>query len=71
MRSDIRGFLSGMEAKRPGTMFIVFHSAMRILPMLKKESRLLGVCPLCGEPTTGEVCRACEMLQSLETKNKG
>jgi uncharacterized protein (TIGR00269 family) len=71
MRSDIRGFLSGMEAKRPGTMFIVFHSALRMLPMLRKESSLLGFCPLCGEPTTGEVCRACEMLQSLETENKG
>jgi uncharacterized protein (TIGR00269 family) len=70
MRSDIRNFLNGMESKRPGTMFIVFQSAQRILPMLKKEGGLLGVCPLCGEPTTGEICRTCEMLQNLESKKR-
>lgn len=71
MRSDIRSFLSGMETKRPGTTFIVIHSAMKILPMLKKESRLLGVYPIYGEPTAGEICRTCQMLQGLgEGKKK-
>jgi len=69
MRSDMRNFLNSMETKRPGTMFIVFHSALKMLSLLKKESSLLGVCPLCGEPTTGEVCRTCEMLQSLVRKS--
>jgi len=65
MRSDIRNFLNSMEAKRPGTMFIVFDSIKRMLPFLKKENSLLGVCSLCGEPTTGEICRTCQMLDSL------
>ena len=66
MRNDIREFLNRLEVKRPGTTFITFRSIQRILPLLKKETRLLGVCPLCGEPTTGEICRTCEMLKSLD-----
>jgi len=64
MRSDIRNFLNSMETKRPGTMFIVFRSALRMVPLLKKDD-LLGVCSLCGEPTTREVCRTCEIIQNL------
>ena len=66
MRNDMRNFLNRMEVKRPGTKFIVFRSIQRILPLLKRETELLGFCPICGEPTTGEICRTCGMLQILE-----
>jgi len=66
MRNDIRNFLNRIEVKRPGTKFTILRSIQRILPLLKRETGLLGLCPLCGEPTTGEICRTCQMLQELE-----
>jgi len=61
MRSDIRRFLNRMEVKRPGTKFIVYRTALKLIPSLDK-AEVRGTCRLCGEPTTGDTCRVCELL---------
>lgn len=67
MRNDIRGFLNRMEVKRPSTKFIVFRTALKLIPNLKTvETR--GRCRSCGEPTTGETCRVCQMVEELSEK---
>jgi uncharacterized protein (TIGR00269 family) len=68
MRNDIRLFLNRMEHKHAGTKFTVFKSIKKVRPgigkMVRKEE--LTECAKCGEPTTGEVCKACELLQQLK-----
>ena len=70
MRNDIRGFLNRMEEKRPGTKFIVNRTAIKLIPELGR-SRVAERCRSCGEPTTGETCRVCQILDELRQSPTG
>jgi cytoplasmic tRNA 2-thiolation protein 1 len=61
MRNDVRGFLKDMEAKRPGTMFVTFNTGLKMMPNMRKVEAI-GRCRLCGEPTPGNICRVCQLL---------
>jgi uncharacterized protein (TIGR00269 family) len=67
LRNDIRAMLNRMEHKHAGTLFTVFNSIEKIRPALEAsaEEVKLQDCRLCGEPTVGDLCRACQMLQEL------
>jgi uncharacterized protein (TIGR00269 family) len=67
LRNDIRTMLNRMEHKHSGTLFTVFNSIEKIRPALEAfaEEVKLQDCKLCGEPTVGDLCRACQMLQEL------
>ena len=67
LRNDIRDMLNRMEHKHAGTLFTVFRSMEKIRPALEAfaEEVTLQDCRLCGEPTVGDLCRACQMLQEL------
>jgi len=67
LRNDIRTMLNRMEHKHAGTLFTVFNSVEKIRPALEAsaEEVKLQDCRLCGEPTVGDLCRACQMLQEL------
>jgi uncharacterized protein (TIGR00269 family) len=64
MRNDAREFLNRMEVKRPGTKFVVYRTALKLIPDSKRqvEARL---CTVCGEPTLGNVCRVCQLLEHI------
>jgi uncharacterized protein (TIGR00269 family) len=53
MRNDVKGFLSRMEAKRPGTMFTVYRTALKLAPE-RGRTTMMGACSKCGEPTTAD-----------------
>ena len=63
-RTDIRRFLNAMEAKRPGTLFIVYRTALKLVPQAGSPE-IRGRCSRCGEPTPGETCRACQLVEEL------
>lgn len=66
MRNDIRSFLNRMEIKRPGTKFIVYRTALNLIPKIRgKGAELIGLCRICGEPTRGDICRVCQMVCEL------
>ena len=67
LRNDIRNMLNRMEEKHAGTKFTILRSMERIRPALEAmgEEEKLRDCELCGEPTVGEVCKPCQMLQRL------
>jgi uncharacterized protein (TIGR00269 family) len=67
LRNDIRRMLNTMEEKHAGTKFAIFRSIERIRPAIEAsaEKERLQDCNLCGEPTVGEVCKSCQMLQKL------
>ncbi len=64
IRNDIRNFLTFMENKRPGITFSLIASAEKIKASIGKKLRLKR-CKLCGQPTTREVCKVCELSMQL------
>jgi len=68
LRNDIRTMLNRMEHKHAGTLFTIFNSIEKIRPALEAsaEEVKLQDCKRCGEPTVGDICRACQMLQDIE-----
>lgn len=68
MRTDIRRFLNYMETRRPGTKFIVYRTTLRIIKSLSGLEKRGQICRLCGEPTTEDVCRVCQLLRELEKR---
>ena len=68
LRNDVRMMLNRMEEKHPGMKFTVFKSIERIRPGLEEMARKEGLreCVECGEPTTDDVCRTCQMRRQLE-----
>jgi uncharacterized protein (TIGR00269 family) len=67
LRNDIRTMLNRMEHKHAGTLFTVFNSIEKIRPALEASAEEVNLqeCKLCGEPTVGDMCRACQLLQEL------
>lgn len=67
LRNDIRTMLNRLEEKHAGIKFTVFRSMERIRPALEAmaEEAKLQNCRKCGEPTVGELCKPCQMLQEL------
>jgi len=67
LRNDIRTMLNRMEERHAGTKFTIFKSMERIRPALEAmaEEVRLRDCKRCGEPTVGELCKPCQMLEKL------
>jgi uncharacterized protein (TIGR00269 family) len=67
LRNDARIILDGLEEKHPGMKFTIFKSIERIRPALEALANGEGLkeCVECGEPTTGRVCRTCQMLKQI------
>jgi len=67
LRNDVRTILNRLEEKHAGTKFTVFRSMERIRPALEAmvEEVKLQECKKCGEPTVGEFCKPCQMLEKL------
>lgn len=70
VRFDVRTFLNHMEENHPGTKHNVIRYFDTILPALREKflkSGQVGICPRCGEPTSREVCKACELMEDWTT----
>jgi uncharacterized protein (TIGR00269 family) len=65
MRDEIRFILNEIEGRHPGTKYAIVRAVDRLSAMgasLKVQARS---CKYCGEPTSREICRACELLEAL------
>ncbi|MGD0805196.1 MAG: TIGR00269 family protein [Candidatus Bathyarchaeia archaeon] len=65
MRGDARAFLGNMETRRPGTLFTTYQTALKLMPEAK-TAEIMKTCRICGEPSSGDTCRVCQLLE--ETK---
>ncbi|MEM2557560.1 MAG: TIGR00269 family protein [Candidatus Bathyarchaeia archaeon] len=67
LRNDVRNMLNRLEEKHPGTKYTVYRSAERIREMIRGSiPRItLNQCRICGEPTVGEICQVCQLLQKI------
>ena len=62
MREDARAFLGDMEARRPGTLFTAYNTALKLIPATASPTAM-RTCKICGEPSVGETCRVCQLIQ--------
>jgi len=65
LRSKIKGFLNQMEEKRPGTKVSILKSFYKSFQFEKKDVSM-GICKLCGEPSSLDICKACEMVGEIK-----
>lgn len=64
-RTGIRDFINDLERDNPGIKFSIKRGYEKLTPYLKSyPTKELKECQLCGEPTSGDVCKVCDMLQS-------
>lgn len=68
LRNDVRNTINRWEEKHPGIKYTIFRSAEKIRSMFKAEKVeiTLNKCRICGEVTVGEICQACQLLQSIQ-----
>ncbi|HIH70620.1 MAG TPA: TIGR00269 family protein, partial [Methanothermobacter thermautotrophicus] len=66
MRSRIRDFLNHLESENQGLKLRVMESFSRtFLPL--SETGGLRECVRCGEPSSGDKCKACEFLELIKS----
>ncbi|MEG3224116.1 MAG: TIGR00269 family protein [Methanobacteriales archaeon Met13] len=68
-RAEVGQFLKEISLKRPTIMYSALRGFDRMKPVLKKEfsrSSQMAVCGECGEPSAGELCKACSFLKDLK-----
>lgn len=67
-RLEIRDFLNRLDSIVPGVKHSLVNNFLEMLPLLKREysARSIGRCEVCGNPSAGEVCRACTIRDKIE-----
>ncbi|MGL6297690.1 MAG: TIGR00269 family protein [Methanobacteriaceae archaeon] len=65
LRSKIKGFLNHCEEEKPGTKVNILESFKKNLNFPKQVANL-NECEICKEPTSGKVCKTCEMVAIIK-----
>jgi uncharacterized protein (TIGR00269 family) len=67
MRNDIRTLLNQMEERHSGTKYTVYKSFEKLRPGLACTTQKgeFHECVECGEPASGDLCMACQMLKQV------
>jgi len=65
LRNDVRSYINALEEDRPGTKYKIMNSLEELIEKYGPGVARIGSCRVCGEPTSGEICRTCRYLDSL------
>ncbi len=69
LRFEVRDFLNSLETRHPGMKFSLLESVEKLRPALKQFNQTpLRDCSICGEPTSGDVCKTCELWNTKKEK---
>ena len=71
LRAKIKEFLNVSEDKYPGVKNNVMESFQKILTFENDISTSLNECEVCGEPTSSNVCKACELKELISQNCEG
>ena len=72
-RGEIQDLLLSLEEKHPGTRHSIMAGYEELGELVTAEydptsrEESLGECERCGSPTTGEVCRKCQLLEAVRS----
>lgn len=70
-RGKVKAFLNELEYTNPGTHHKILSGFLEILPLLRKHYEgKIGTCVKCGEPSSAEVCKFCELKEKVDEKSK-
>ena len=65
VRKTIRKYIHELEEKYPGTTYQIVKFADQLIKPLKEKILEIGkirYCKVCGEPSSKEICKVCELL---------
>jgi uncharacterized protein (TIGR00269 family) len=67
LRNEYREIVDGLEERHPGTRHAIVNSYDAMRPMLVEAfpPSKLRTCE-CGEPTSGSVCKSCDLLEEVK-----
>jgi len=65
LRAKVKNYLNELESKRQGTKLSILESFFTTFKFQKKEI-IMGVCSKCSEPTSLNICKACEMVEEIQ-----
>jgi uncharacterized protein (TIGR00269 family) len=71
-RGTIREMIDKLEDSHPGSKFQILKSTDQLVSILReRETQHIEMkrCIVCGEPTSGEKCKYCELCEKLGLKN--
>lgn len=71
-RAKVRDFLKEISLDHPTIMYSTLRGFDKIKPVLKKEfsrKNHTGECTECGEPASGQLCKACSFRKMWEKKS--
>lgn len=69
MRDEIRFILNEIEERHPGTKYAIVKAVDRLSSIGANLKVQVKACKYCGEPTSREVCRTCELLEAIGVVN--
>jgi uncharacterized protein (TIGR00269 family) len=69
LRAKVKNYLNQMEGKRKGTKLSILESFSQTFKFEKKEI-VIGQCKLCSEPSSLNICKACEMVDDIKNRIK-
>ncbi|MGB9201515.1 TIGR00269 family protein [Methanobacterium sp.] len=67
LRSKVKNYLNEMEGSRKGTKLSILESFSKTFKFERKEI-IIGQCKLCSEPSSLNVCKACEMVEDIKNR---
>jgi len=68
LRTEMRTMVNRMEAEHPGIRFTMLRAFEKLRPALSEAqggAPSLNPCRSCGDPSVGELCQACQMLEAI------
>jgi uncharacterized protein (TIGR00269 family) len=65
LRNDVRTFLDILEEKHPGMKFNLQATLEKLQLSKNVGNEPIQFCKSCGEPSSREICRSCNVLQGL------
>lgn len=70
LRNQYRSIVDDLEDRSPGARFGILSSFDQIRPMLwsNMPQSNLHSCPRCGEPTVGDSCKSCQLLDKARSR---
>lgn len=70
LRNQYRSIVDDLEDRSPGARFGILSSFDQIRPMFwsNMPQSNLHPCPRCGEPTVGDSCKSCQLLDKARSR---
>ena len=65
LRSKTKNFLNEQESKNPGLKIAIMDSFKKMFMGIEPPIAKLNQCDLCGEPCSGNICKSCDILNTL------